>query len=102
MDLDTIELLERTYNLLINLYIGFCIIFITTEIYVRITNRCYRPFVWDFMINIANIGFLGMFLFEIYMSFLTESMITFLYIILIIYFLRNLINGVLDSRYLKV
>jgi len=42
--------------------------------------------------NIVNISFLGRLLFEIYVSFLTASVITLLDIVFIIYFLIDLIK----------
>lgn len=99
MDQDTLYLLDSAYKLIITSYAAFYLVFIVTEACIRLTRRCYKPFAWNVIILFVNICFLSMFLFQIYLSIFTESMISFLYVVLIAYCVRSLINELLD-RYL--
>lgn len=96
LDVDALELLEGAYRSIIMSYVWFYIAFIIFEAYIRTTRTCYKPFAWNVIMNFTNICYLSFFLFQCYLSFFTESLIIFLYIVLIAYFVRNLINGVLD------
>ena len=97
ISLENIEFLNIAYKSIIMCYIELCIVFIIIEIYVRVTLTYYKPFAWNIIMNIGNICFLSLFLYQIYFSHLTDSIIA-LYVVLIAHFVRNLINELL-SRY---
>lgn len=101
MELDSLEIVEDAYKIINLIYIVFCLLFMVTEIYVRTNRTCYRPFAWNLIIDFTTINLLGMFAFLMYTSCMSTEMVTFIYIVLIIYFLRKFINGILDRRYLQ-
>lgn len=92
MDLNTLFLLDSAYKSMIMSYVEFYFVFIVIEAYIRITRTCYKPFAWNVIMHFGNIGFLSLFLYRIYLSHLTESIIAFLYVALIAYFVRSLIE----------
>lgn len=97
ISLENIDFLNSTYKSIIMCYIEFYIVFIIIEIYARVTLTSYKPFAWNVITNIGNICFLSLFLYQIYFSRLSESIIA-LYVVLIAHFVRSLINELL-SRY---
>jgi hypothetical protein len=100
MDTILADLIEIVYQSIIMMYVVFMIIFIIFEIYIRVTRACYKPFAWNVIINFVNIGFLSLFFYRVYNFSLSESIVAFLYIVLIFQFVRSLINELL-LRYLK-
>jgi hypothetical protein len=100
MDLSLANLLEVVYRSIIIMYVIFMIIFMIFEIYIRVTRTCYKNFAWNVIVNFVNISFLSIFYYRINNFFLSESIVAFLYIVLIFHFTRSFINELL-LRYLK-
>ncbi len=100
MDLSLVNLLEVIYQSIIMMYVIIMIIIMIFEIYIRVTRTCYKAFAWNVVINFVNISFLSIFYYRIDNFFLSENIVAFLYIVLIYYFMRNLINELL-LRYFK-
>jgi hypothetical protein len=98
VDPSIVNLLEIVYRSIIMMYVAFMVIFMIFEIYIRVVHTCYKPFAWNIIINFVNIGFLSIFFYRSFL--LSESIVAFLYIVLIFHFARSFINELL-LRYLK-
>jgi hypothetical protein len=100
MNLSLVNLLEAVYQSIIVMYVIIMMIIMIFEIYIRITRTCYKAFAWNVVVNFVNISFLSIFYYRIDNFFLSESIVAFLYIVLVFYFMRSFINELL-LRYLK-